>query len=269
MVVANYYNENAEAESGRLDQPLCRIEFASTMRLIQQHFPASGRVCDIGSGPGRYALELAHAGYRVTLLDISERLLERARLAFERKGAQAERFVCTNACDLSALETESFDAALLLGPMYHLIHVPDRAQALRELFRALKPGGLAVVAYLNSWGILRTGIADFPQRYRDAAFVRSMLGELRFEGGLRGFTECYWATPPAALRELHAANFEVVTYAGAEGFAGGLRPLLEKLAAEDTDSYQNVLNVAAETSELPHYRDTCDHLHFVVRKKAP
>ncbi len=268
QAVINFYNTNADAECGRLEQPLCRIEFASTWRLIQKHFPASGRVCDIGSGAGRYAVELAQRGYRVTLLDISERLLERARLAFERNQVQAERFVCTNARDLNVLETEGFDAALVLGPMYHLIEPQDRARVLRELRRALKPGGVAVVAYLNSWGILRTGVADFPERYRDAAFVRSMLGELRFEGELHGFTECYWATPPSALSELRDADFEIVTYAGAEGFAGGLRPLIEKLAAEDAEAYQNLVSVAAETSELPQYRDACDHLHFVVRKRT-
>lgn len=56
--VKDFYNARADLEWKRLDLPLCRIEFASTLRLIEKYFPKQGRVCDVGSGPGRYAIEL-------------------------------------------------------------------------------------------------------------------------------------------------------------------------------------------------------------------
>jgi S-adenosylmethionine-dependent methyltransferase len=263
--VREYYDANVDLEASRLDLPLCRIEFRSTLRLIGRYFPRSGRVCDIGSGPGRYSIELARRGYRVTLYDLSEGLLSRARSVFAEHQLHAERFICADAADLHELESGGYDAALLLGPMYHVIDSIQRAQTLRGLTRVLRPGGIAIVAYLNSWGILRTGVADFPARYRDAQFMRSMLGELTFERELAGFTESFWATPELALAELRRAGFCVLTYAGAEGFVGGMRPLVERLASEDPDAYQNLVEVAVETSELPQYRDACDHLHFVVR----
>ena len=71
-VVKNFYNSNAKLEWERLDLPLCRIEFVSTLGLIDKYFPKRGRVCDIGGGPGRYAIELIRRGYAVTLLDISD-----------------------------------------------------------------------------------------------------------------------------------------------------------------------------------------------------
>lgn len=266
--VKDFYNANASVEWERLDLPLCRVEFASTLPLLDKYFPKQGRVCDVGSGPGRYAIELARRGYAVTLLDIADEEIRLARKQFEDLGLSAEEFIVGNAADLRAIESESFDAALLLGPMYHLVEPEKRAQVLRELARILKPEGTALIAYLNSWGLIKTGIVDFPNQYQDIATLRSMLGERAFAGqSLRNFPECYWSTPEVALAEIGEAALEVVSYAGAESFANGMGSLLERLATDNTEAYANVVEVAAETCELPQYRDSTDHLHVVARKR--
>ena len=59
--VRDFYNTNAAREWGRLDLPLCKIEFASTLWLIDHYFPKHRRICDIGGGPGRYSIELKSA----------------------------------------------------------------------------------------------------------------------------------------------------------------------------------------------------------------
>jgi hypothetical protein len=38
-IVRDYYNAHAEDEPIGLDMPLCRIEFASTLRFIEKYFP--------------------------------------------------------------------------------------------------------------------------------------------------------------------------------------------------------------------------------------
>jgi S-adenosylmethionine-dependent methyltransferase len=268
-IVQDFYNKNVVREWERLDTPLSRIEFATALRLIDKYFPSTGHVCDIGSGPGRYAIALLQHGYQVTLVDLSEALLQFAHTQIARLGLHAERCMHGDARDLSALASEVFDAALLMGPMYHVIEANDRRKVLGELRRVLKAGSPALITYLNAWGLIRTGLVDFPNRYCDVAFVRSMLAEHVFQGQeLANFTECYWSTPPAALAEVQQAEFEVVSYASAQGFAGGMRPLLEPLATARPDVYANIVQVAAETSELPQYRDTGEHLHIVVRKRS-
>ena len=268
-VVRGFYDENIEREWSRLDEPLCRLEFASTLRLIERYFPSEGLVCDIGGGPGRYTLELLRRGYRVTLLDLSPGLLKRAERALVDAGVTADALLHCDACNLTNLPSAYFDAALLLGPLYHLVDRSQRLNALRELSRVLKPGGRAVVAYLNSWGILRCGVADFPERYADLNFLLSLLGEKAFRGSLKGFTESYWTTPDVALREVASVGFEVVSYAGAEGFAGGMRPIIERIVAERPSVLSNLERMAAETCELLQYRDATEHLHIVVRNQSP
>ncbi len=265
--VRNYYDSAPEREWERLETGLSRIEFGSTLRLIEKYFPSNGAICDIGSGPGRYAIELARRGYQVTLLDLSGKLLERAERAFAAEGINAERFVRGDARDLGVFENESFDCALLLGPLYHLIAREDRSQALREMIRILRPGGRAIVAFLNSWGLLRCGITGFPKRFNDPDFLRSMLGERTFEDPERpNFTECHWSNPEIAGTELQDAGLRIVSYAGAEGFPNGMAPLLDSLRKDEPEAYANVLEFAAETSELPQFRDTTNHVHFVVEK---
>jgi S-adenosylmethionine-dependent methyltransferase len=267
--VADYYNANAASEQARLDMPLCRIEFTSTFRLIDKYFSKQGHVCDIGGATGRYTIELLRKGYSVTLFDLSAEEIRLAGIQLEKNGLSAEQLIIGDARDMSMLASDRFEAALLLGPMYHVVESTDRLKVLQELKRILKPGGVAIIAYLNSWGLIRTGITDFPDWYKDVSVLRSMLSEHTFTGqSLPGFTECYWSTPEAALQEVKASGLEMITYAGAESFAGGMGVLLERLAIENPEAYENVVYVAAETCELEQYRDSTDHLHVVARKKG-
>jgi S-adenosylmethionine-dependent methyltransferase len=177
---------------------------------------------------------LIRRGYATTLVDLSDEEVRLAQTRHDEVGLFADPLLFGDAQDLRQLASESFDAALLLGPIYHLIEPEGRAQALWELARILKPGGKAIIAYLNSWGLIKTGIVDFPNQYRDLAVLRSMLGERMFDGqGLANFTESYWSTPVVALAEAERAGFEVISYAGVESFANGMGVLLERLARQN------------------------------------
>jgi S-adenosylmethionine-dependent methyltransferase len=201
-------------------------------------------------------------------VDLSEALLEFGQAEVVRAGLQLDGALRPDARELRALRSRTCDAALLMGPMYHVVEATDRRRVLGELRRILKSEGVAIITYLNSWGLLKTGISDFPDRFRDMQFLRSMIGDQTFRGkALHNFTECYWSTPPAAIAEVQQAGFAVVTYASGEGFAGGLRPLIESLAVERPDVYANVVNMAVETSQLPRYRDTGEHIQIVVRNR--
>src|SRR5829696_414883 len=119
QIVKEFYNSNATLEWERLDLPLCRVEFQSTLRLIAKYFPERGRVCDIGGGPGRYSIELIRHGYEVTLFDLSDEEIRLARARLDDLGLCAEKLIVGDAQDMSDVASESFHAALLLGPMYH------------------------------------------------------------------------------------------------------------------------------------------------------
>jgi demethylmenaquinone methyltransferase/2-methoxy-6-polyprenyl-1,4-benzoquinol methylase len=105
------------------------------------------RVLDACCGTGDLALAAVRAGGRVTGLDFSERMLERAR----RKSDEVEWV----AGDLLALPFAdgSFDAATV---GFGVRNVPELRDGLRELRRVLRPGGrLAVLEITRPRGVLR------------------------------------------------------------------------------------------------------------------
>ena len=74
------------------------------------------------------------------------------------------------------------------------------------------------------------------------------------------------STPLSALEEVKSAGFEVISYAGMEGFLSGLQIRVNQLVKEDRNIYDNFVKVAVETCELPQYRDATEHMHIVVKK---
>ncbi len=264
-VVRQYYDAAPEREWARLGSPYRKLELVTTLHLVDRYFPPQCHVVDIGGGPGRYTAELLRRGFRVTLVDLSSRAVALAQERLDELGLQAERIIRADACDLSALPSDAFDGALCLGPLYHIVERQSRRKALQELKRVLRPGAPALVAFLNPWGILRAGITEFPESYRRLDHVKALLEDWEQTGEQDAFTEAVFLTPPSALQELREAGLQIISYAGAESFAAGLRDELVRMAEEDPEAYGNVLQLAAEACELPQYREATEHLHAVVR----
>ena len=215
-VVRQYYDETELEEWDRLASPYRRFELLSTLRLVDEFFPPSGRVADVGGGPGRYTIELLQRDYRVTLIDLSEANVRFARDRLAERGLSAESVHVADARTLPMLATASFDAALELGPMYHIIDAGERRRTLAELYRILKPGSPAIVGFINPWGVLRGGLTEFPQSYSDAPLLRQLLSTFVKAGKPDMFTESVFLTPPQALAELRSSGFAVECRAGVE-----------------------------------------------------
>lgn len=90
---------------------------------------------DFGSGVGSGALLFRRADIETTLADISTTLLDFARWRFELRQLSA-RFVDLNAASLPEL---GFDMILAMDVFEHLV---EPIEAVEQLWRALKPGGL-------------------------------------------------------------------------------------------------------------------------------
>ncbi|HSA95123.1 MAG TPA: methyltransferase domain-containing protein, partial [Acidobacteriota bacterium] len=98
---------------------------------------AGERILDVGSGDGYYDWRISLAGARVTGIDLHEK-----RLAFARKHYRNDlnEFLLMDA-EKADLGPDSFDKALCLCVMEHL---GDDEKVMRNVSRALKPGGLFV-----------------------------------------------------------------------------------------------------------------------------
>jgi S-adenosylmethionine-dependent methyltransferase len=268
MSLAREFYKDAQKEWDRLDIPLCRIEFASTLALIDEYMAGAAKiVADIGGGPGRYTIELLKRGCSVTLLDLSPENIALAQIKLAELGLCAEQALVGDARDLSALSGQSFDGVLALGPLYHLTARPERMAFLRTARALLNPGGVLIAAYLNAWGIARSLLTDAPTWYADSSNLTSLLNGDEFSGprACSGFTECHWSNPERARTELHEAGFTVLEEVGAEGFASGARNEVAAIAKQDPALFEKVVEFGVLTSKLPQYRNATDHLLLVGR----
>ncbi|MGH8192194.1 MAG: class I SAM-dependent methyltransferase [Rhodanobacteraceae bacterium] len=132
--------------AGRYDDvyatPLHRLLFDLAWSAIEPLLPRdlSIPVADLGCGTGLYGLRMAKSGYRVTLSDLSEKMLEQARRKAEGLRATPE-FLRADVADLSALADGQFGLITALGEPLSM--TPDPQQALREFARVLRPDGAA------------------------------------------------------------------------------------------------------------------------------
>src|SRR5215831_10620187 len=145
--IERYYDGGVDAEWTRLERR--QVEFEMTRRHLDSLLPRGCSVVDVGSGPGRYAIYLAERGHDVTLVDLSQRNLDRAASEASRRGLRLRTLHHLSAVHMPDLKDESSDAVLCLGPLYHITEDRQRREAISECLRVLKAGGVALFAFVS------------------------------------------------------------------------------------------------------------------------
>jgi len=146
--IENYYSNYDE--DGRLGLKWGQVEFLTTMRYINKYLEQNpnAQVLEIGAGTGRYSRTIADMGYQVSAVELVQHNID----IFKSQITQTQNISISqgNALDLNMLADNTFDIALVLGPMYHLYTDTDKQQAISEALRVTKPDGVVFVAYCIS-----------------------------------------------------------------------------------------------------------------------
>lgn len=263
--IQNFYDENVQNEWERLGIRH-RTELAVTLRALGEFLPpAPARVIDIGGGPGRYTFALTESGYRVSLVDLSPGNLAFAREKAIELNLHPEQILLANALDLSVFPPESFDAALLMGPLYHLWAYEERLQALREARRLLKPGGVVFAAFISRFApFCDAASKGFAWALEEPDTNEKLLTTGINSGADDGFTDAYFAHPDEVIPLGEAAGFETLLRLGCEGVAAGHEAFINSLEGKD---FQTWTDLNYRIGKDPAAIGASDHILYIGRKQ--
>lgn len=220
-----YYERDREHE--RLTRGVGQLEFERSKELILRHLPPSpAAILDLGGGTGPYSFWLSGLGYSVHLIDAMPLHIERARELGRRFESHSVTFEAGDARRLRQQDF-SFDAALLLGPLYHLTEHADRLRALAEVGRVLQPGAPLFAAGISRFASALDGL--FGDLHQDPQFRRIVRQDLATGEHVNPtrrpsyFTDSYFHRPKELEEELLQAGFDDVSVLAVEGPAALLQ----------------------------------------------
>ena len=265
-VVKEYYNNTVQREHDRLDNPYSNIEFEITNYLIDKYIPKIGSIFDVGCGSGRYTKELIGKGYSVSIMDLSEKLINFAVDFLKESDLEPTKVVVDSAVNLHKYNDEKYNGILVLGPMYHLHEFSNRALVLEGVKKLLKPDGIAIISYINSFGILRASVTEFPDEFVNNNYLGMIQKGSIALSEEESFTKTYFSNVEDAKNDIIKAGFKIESIAGAESFLSGLSHQMKEMFKSNINLYNGYIEEAKKACEFPHYRETTEHILFIIRK---
>ncbi len=260
--VEKLYDSQPEREWNRLLRH--RTEFAVTMKVLEKYLPmAPAEILDIGSGPGRYAIELAQKGHQMSLVDLSYSSLELAKEKAAEVDVKFKSVMKKDATDLSGIPEDSFDGVLLFGPLYHLISREQRVKAILEAKRVLKSGKPIFSAHITRFAPFRNAAVEQPEWLTDdPEYAYQVLRDgIHTEG--KDFPNAYFAHPTEIKPLMEECGFETLILIGTEGIVAGHEDAINSLEGSDWEAW---VELNYQLGQDPSLYGAADHLLFVGRK---
>lgn len=155
--IINYY-DNSDEDSRLTTDNARKIEFLLTTKVLENFIKPYQNILELGAGSGVYSFYYAENMCNVVATDITPKHITQINQKLILKNSPQLNLEAkiVNATNLMEFDSESFDAVLCLGPMYHLTNENDRKKCIRESLRVLKKGGLLAIAYINKHYILHS-----------------------------------------------------------------------------------------------------------------
>ena len=264
--VVDYYS--SFDEWGRLDRE--PLEFIINMHYILESLPDTGLVLDNGAGPGKYAMELASLGYRITLSDLTTASVDIARQKANEMALtkQFDGFHVLDATHLNGIADETYDAVLMLGPMYHLQHEEEREAAVQELHRVTKPGGVVFVAFQSRMRMSINSLQS-PKHWKPhdkMEAIRSFVEKGTFDHQDQGrFTGAYYFHVQDVVPFMEQRGFETVHLIGSSSLKAILTDDQERYWKERGEE-QDLLHYLIEAAKDPSILGISSHLLYIGTK---
>jgi SAM-dependent methyltransferase len=161
---------------------LCEIHDPGTHELLTRAgISTAQRYVEFGCGLGYVSRWAASQAAHVTAIDLSEEQLVEARKLITESGLTNVEFQQANIYE-HGLAAETYDISY---SRYLMVHLNDPVQAMREIFKILKPGGTMVCEEVDISVIYTEPFVEGYQAFRDLAILAGKKRGVDYEGGRR------------------------------------------------------------------------------------
>lgn len=275
-VVRSYFDALGEREWQRLETTFQgRAAYAVHKRFLDAHARAGAKVLDIGSGPGRYAIDLISRGAEVVVADLSPVQVELARQRITEQGLNGPsvQFRELDVTNLSMFGDASFDLVVCYGGV--LSYTRERhTQALRELARVVRPGGIVLLSVMSLYGTMRligpldaAAVVESMDQHLDWAAVKSGAQIIYTHTSSKEFHQPIALFTSRALRDaVEVAGLVVETLASASAIITQYARVPNIDASPTASAEMQRLEI--ELCDYPGLVDAGSHLIAVARRPA-
>ncbi|HEX9091726.1 MAG TPA: class I SAM-dependent methyltransferase, partial [Anaerolineales bacterium] len=205
-------------------------------------------------------------GYDVVLLDATQANLDFAMRQVKRRKLQkrVERVVQGSIVDLSQFSDASFDAVLCTGgPLSHVLDPLQRATAISELIRVVKPGALLFVSVISRFGTIQEILTVFPPELTMPHYDL-LLDTGDYFGG-HGFTAAHFFLPEELKQAFTRPDVRILDMVGLEGVASQHHKELNRMA-KDTKLFEAWMHTHFQTCTHPSVVGMSEHMLIICRK---
>ena len=156
--VRAHFEAVGDAEWQRLiATPRDRASFELHRRLLGEFVRPGDRVLEVGAGPGRFTIELARLGARVTVTDISPVQLELNERHVREAGCEdaVERRYVLDIREVYEAGAGEFDVVVAYGGPLSYVFDADAEDAFHFLVYVTRPEGVVLGSVMSSVGSFR------------------------------------------------------------------------------------------------------------------
>jgi SAM-dependent methyltransferase len=191
--------------------------------ILNRHTPpANSAVVELGCGAGRMTRSFARRFRRVTAIDVSSEMLERAKTL--HGGIDNIRWILGNGVDLTGIPNDSMDFAFSYLVLQHFPTADLVSAYIGEMLRVLKAGGICLFQFNG------TPDTNMNWKGRAAWSLMDSLRELRLHRASRSVAKLLGFDPEMAGKTWHGADVRSAQVVDAVERNGGT--VLELLETE-------------------------------------
>ena len=212
------YYAKFDEEKRLVSQNITRIEFDTTLSVLEAYVTSAMNLTELGAATGRYSLHYAQKGMEVTAVELVPELVKQLKDNAKRQSLTLSVHEA-NANDVSFIANHSQDVVLILGPLYHIQSKSDREAVMKEANRILKPNGVVAIAYIS-----RFFVAGLLAKMSSELVSPMVLSELHESGLVTSpdvdpfFRTGYFAKPSEIESLASRSGFRIEKHVATDGY---------------------------------------------------